>query len=93
MDSERLLDFVPPDKPYKRFFSSPELETTIKNASQEFDTAKRKTLLEQANQQFFDLAPVAFLYQGIGLHGMAKNVQGFKVTPDTIMHLGSVSLA
>jgi peptide/nickel transport system substrate-binding protein len=93
LDSMRGLSFVPPDKPFKRFYSSPELATLIGQAQATFDVEKRRALEEQANQKFVDEALVGFLYQDFGVVGLAKNVQGYTVTPDTIMHFAPVSLS
>lgn len=59
----------------------------ILNARKEFDPAKRKEYQAQAQKLLWDEALWLFLYQFEQHMGLSKNVQGFKMAADQIVHV------
>ena len=74
------------------FYAVPEVDTLLNQANEETDTAKRKTLFNQAERRIVDDAPWLFIGHMKQQVALRKRVKDFVLQPTYIYYFNNVSL-
>lgn len=93
MDSAFALMWYDSDAFLKTGLGDANYDQVWRASDTEFNTEKRRALLEQAHQIVHDAAGAGFLWQHHKVFGLTTKIQGFVPTPDDRAHFKGVSIS
>jgi peptide/nickel transport system substrate-binding protein len=68
-------------------YNNPKVNTLLSEANSTYDIAKRKALLQQAEEIIYNQVPALYLDQPYSFVAMSAPIQGYIHYPDDIMHV------
>ena len=92
MDAAFALMWYDTDAFLATGLGDPEYDKVWRKSNVEFDVAKRRALLEDAQKRVHDTPGPLVLWQHHKLYGVSPKVQGLKVTPDERIHWNGVTI-